>query len=208
MEMGFYNKYLLPKLTDFACGLSVITAERARLAPLAAGEVLEIGIGSGLNLPLYDARKVHRVVGIDPCAALLALTRKRSARLPFPVELMATGADPLGLPSNRFDTAVVTFTLCSIADAGAALREVRRVLKPDGRLLFLEHGAAPDAGVRRWQRRLTPLWKSLAGGCHLDREMPALIAEAGFVVGPMECGYLSHAPRFAGYCFRGIATPA
>lgn len=206
--MGFYDRYLLPRLIDRACSLDRLRDERAQLAPMAAGDVLEIGIGSGLNLPLYDAAKVQRLIGLDPSRPLLAYARRRSAGLPFAVELIEAGAERIALPSRSVDTVVVTFTLCSIAAPGTALQEMRRVLKPEGRLLFLEHGLAPDAGVRRWQRRLTPFWRTFAGGCHLDRDMPALIRAAGFRIDRIDSKYLPQIPRFAGYGYRGTATPA
>ena len=205
--MGFYDKYLLPRIIDCSCGMRLVRGARARLAPLASGDVLEIGIGSGLNLPLYDAARVRRVFGIDPSGPMIDYSRKRSAGLIFPVELRLASAEQVALPSDSIDTVVVTFALCSIPDVEAALREMRRVLKPDGKLLFLEHGLAPDSRVRRWQRRLTPLWKTLAGGCHLDRDIPALIVAAGFRIDNLDKKYLPRVPRFAGYGYRGIASP-
>ncbi len=206
--MGIYNNYLLPRLTDCACRRKTIGEQRARLAPLAQGEVLEVGIGSALNLEFYAAERVRRVIGLDPSAPLLALARRRAAGLPFRTSLLMGCAEAIALPDASVDTVVVTFTLCSIADVDAGLREMRRVLRPGGRFLFLEHGLAPDPGVRRWQHRLTPLWRRFAGGCHLNRDVPSLITRAGFAIEAVDSGYLPRAPRFAGYCFRGTAVPA
>jgi ubiquinone/menaquinone biosynthesis C-methylase UbiE len=190
-----------------ACGMPLVRAQRQRIVPLASGEVVELGIGSGLNLPLYDPARVTRLVGIEPSVPLLERARHAARGAPFPVECLPASAERMPLPSRSADTAVVTFSLCSIGDVAAALAETRRVLRPGGTLLFLEHGLAPEENVRRWQRRLDPLWGRVAGGCHLSRDIPALVVAAGFRPAELDAGYLDGAPRFAGYLYRGVFRP-
>lgn len=202
--MQLYERYILPHLIDFACGMGEVMQARAALVPQAHGRVLEIGIGSGLNLAFYDAQKVSAIVGVDPSAAMQKLARKRSARIAIPVEMIALELGQIQAADASFDSIVCTFTLCSITDAVAALRDMRRVLKPAGRLLFCEHGLAPDAAVAHWQRRLTPYWKPLAGGCHLDRDIPALLAAGGFHVQQLQTGYLK-GPKPMTYVYSGWA---
>jgi ubiquinone/menaquinone biosynthesis C-methylase UbiE len=166
--------------------------------------VLEIGIGSGLNLGFYDPQRVEVVVGVDPSAAMQRLARERAARCQVQVEMIALELGQIQAADASFDDIVCTFTLCTIPDAVSALREMRRVLKPSGRLLFCEHGLAPDLPVVRWQKRLTPLWKPLAGGCHLDRDIPALIGAGGFHIRELSTGYLK-GPRPMTHVYRGWA---
>lgn len=202
--MQLYDRYILPHLIDFACGLGEVMKTRAQIVPLAQGRVLEIGIGSGLNLAFYDAGKVSAIVGVDPSAEMQQLARQRAARIAIPVEMIALELGQIQASAASFDSIVCTFTLCSIPDAVAALQEMRRVLKPGGRLLFCEHGLAPDANVVRWQHRLTPYWKPLAGGCHLNRDIPALLEAGGFKVGRLHSGYL-RGPKPMTYVYRGWA---
>ena len=159
------------------------------------------------SLPFYDAAKVERVIGLDPAEAMLTRSRRRSAALPFPVEYLALEGEHIPLAPESIDSVLVTYTLCTIAEPIAALEGMRRVLKPGGRLIFCEHGKAPDAAVHRWQRRLTPLWRRIAGGCRLERDIPALIAAAGFRIDAIETMYLPGTPRFAGFNFWGTAAP-
>lgn len=202
--MRVYDRYILPHLIDFACGMGVVMKVRSQLVPLAQGRVLEIGIGSGLNLSFYDPQRVEVVVGVDPSAAMQRLARERAARCQVPVEMIAVELGQIRAADASFDDIVCTITLCTIPDAIAALREMRRVLKPGGRLLFCEHGLAPDLPVVRWQKRLTPLWKPLAGGCHLDRDIPALIGAGGFHIRELSTGYLK-GPRPMTHVYRGWA---
>ncbi len=204
--MNPYQRYVLPKMIDIACGMGAVMKLRAQIVPQATGEVLEIGIGSGLNLAFYDPNKVTSITGVDPAAQMQALARTRADGIDIPVEIIAVDVHGIHAPSNRFDTIVMTFTLCSIADPIAALTEMARVLKPNGRLLFCEHGLAPDLTVERWQHRLTPLWKPLAGGCHLDRNIPALLAAGSFSVEALSEQYLS-GPRALTYMYSGWARP-
>ena len=202
--MGLYDRHVLPHLIDFACGMGTVMKARSQIVPLAKGRVLEIGIGTGLNLSFYDPQRVDLVVGVDPSADMQHLARDRAARCQVPVEMIALELGQIQAEDASFDDIVCTFTLCTIPDALAALSEMRRVLKPGGRLLFCEHGLAPDLPVVRWQRRLTPVWKPLAGGCHLDRDIPALIEAGGFHIRQLDTGYLK-GPRPMTHVYRGWA---
>lgn len=202
---SFYERRILPRLLDLAMRNKEAARFRARLVPRARGLTLEIGIGSGLNLPFYS-NGLERLVGIDPSEALLAMARKRACEAAFPVELARRSGESLPFPDSSVDTVVFTFALCTIPDPGKALREARRVLKPSGELLFAEHGLAPDEAVRRWQRRLNPLWRRLAGGCHLDRRIDRLIAGSGFRVAEVETAY-AKGPRPMSYVYLGRGLP-
>ncbi|MBH0065825.1 class I SAM-dependent methyltransferase [Psychrobacter sp. SZ93C1] len=202
--MNPYERYVLPKLIDVACSAGNVMKARSKIVPQALGEVLEVGIGSGLNLPFYDAKRVSSIVGIDPAAQMHTLARKRASDISIPVEVIAVDVQGIHADTDRFDTIVMTFTLCSIDDPVSALQEMARVLKPDGRLLFCEHGLAPDLSVERWQHRLTPFWKPIAGGCHLDRDIPALIRAGGFAIDELSQAYLP-GPRPMSYVYSGVA---
>ena len=188
--MGIYEKYLLPRVVNFTCGLKPMTRQRQKIVPLAEGRVLEIGIGSGLNLPFYTPGRIKHLWGLDPSPQMWALARKELSKLDFKVDFIEAPAEDIPLDDGAVDTIVVTYTLCTIPDAHAALAEARRVLKPDGRLLFCEHGLAPDENVRRWQNRLNPLWKQIGGGCNLNRPIPKLMDQAGFAIRGMQTMYL------------------
>jgi ubiquinone/menaquinone biosynthesis C-methylase UbiE len=184
-----YGTLVLPRLIHFAMTREEMTRLRAANVPAARGAVLEVGIGSGLNLPFYTSG-VTRVYGVDPSAELLAMARERATAAPFPVELVHGSADRIALGDASVDTVVATWSLCSIANASDALREMGRVLKPGGAFIFVEHGLAPDAGVRKWQNFLTPLWRPLTGGCHLNRKMDDLVRGAGFTITELRTAYL------------------
>ncbi|MGH8454183.1 MAG: class I SAM-dependent methyltransferase [Nevskiales bacterium] len=204
--MSFYEKHVLPYLIDLACGIRPVRRQRQKLVPLASGKVLEVGIGTGLNLPHYDAALVERIWGLDPALEMHSLAAKRVARSGLPVQLVGLSAEKIPMADHSFDTVLLTYTLCSIADPVTALREMRRVLKPGGQLLFCEHGQAPDASVRRWQDRLTPVWSRIAGNCHLNRAVPQLLEASGFRTERMETLYLP-GPRPLTYNYWGIARP-
>ena len=201
--MGWYETRVLPKLIDTACSQKPMTALRARYVPQATGEVLEIGIGSGLNLAHYSD-VATRITGLDPAPALTGLARERARAIGQPVDLLQVSGESIPADDARFDSLVCTWTLCSIPNVYAALREMRRVLKPGGRLYFVEHGHSPDPGVARWQRRIEPLWKKIGGGCHLTRSADALIGDAGFRIRELDSGY-QPGPRFAAYMVHGVA---
>jgi len=203
--MNLYDRYLLPTLIDVLCGIKPVQRQRAKIVPRAQGRVLEIGIGTGRNLPFYDKSRLQQLYGLDPAAQMHPKARQRMLDAGLEVELLELPAEKIPMADASFDTVITTFTLCTIPDAVAALREMRRVLKPDGVLLFCEHGTAPDASVRRWQDRLTPLWKPLAGGCHLNRDIPALLREGGFRIVDMEQLYLP-GPRPLTYNYWGSAV--
>ncbi|MDW3715189.1 MULTISPECIES: class I SAM-dependent methyltransferase [Pseudomonas] len=202
--MGFYDRHVLPRLIDYACGMGEVMKTRSKIVPQAEGRVLEIGIGTGLNLGFYDPAKVQVVIGVDPAAQMQALARQRADAIAIAVETIALELGEIQAGDASFDSIVCTFTLCTIPDAAAALKEMRRVLKPGGRLLFAEHGLAPDAAVVRWQHRLTPLWKPFAGGCHLNRDIPRLIEAGGFAIRELHTGYLQ-GPRPMTFVYRGWA---
>ncbi len=206
--MSLYDKHVLPHLINWGCGLGAMTEQRQRIVPRARGKVLELGVGSGLNLPWYDASQVESVVGVDPTEALLVLAEPRAAASPFPVRLLAESAEKVPLESQSFDTVLLTFTMCTIPDLDAALAEMHRLLKPDGQLLFSEHGRSPDAHIRRWQDRINPLWGRVAGGCNINRPIDKLIDAAGFRIAEIDAGYLPKVPlKIAGYQYVGVAVP-
>ena len=206
--MGFNDRHILPKVLHMACGTKPVRYQRRKVVPLAEGRVLEIGIGSGLNLPFYDPGKVDEVIGLDPSEEMLGYARRTSETLPFTVEYLALEGERIPLERDSVDTVLVTYTLCTIPDAVIALEGMRRVLKPDGRLIFCEHGDAPDEAVRRWQRRLNPMWGRIGGGCHLNRKIPDLIESAGFRIDDLDSMYLPGTPRFAGFNYWGTARAA
>jgi len=203
--MGFYTNRILPTLIDLSMRNKQLRPYRERVVGAAEGRVLEVGIGSGRNLLLYPAR-VERVIGLDPSPQLLAMAREAARVTERDIELLEGGAAAIPLEKASVDTVVSTWSLCSIADAPRALSEMRRVLKPGGRFLFVEHGRAPDAGVRWWQDRLTPIWKRLGGGCHLNRAIADLISRAGFHIERLHTGYM-RGPNPMAYMFEGSARP-
>jgi len=204
---SLYDRFVLPRLLKCACSAPPIMKQRAKVVPLAEGRVLELGIGMGLNLGLYDPAKVESVTGVDPAAELRAIAEAAPRDLRLTVKVEDGTAEALPFEAATFDCVVCTFTLCSVHTPAAALIEARRVLKPGGRFLYCEHGLAPDAGVQVWQRRIEPIWKRMAGGCHLTRPITAAIAAAGFTVRRSDGMYLPRAPRIAGWSEWGEAAP-
>lgn len=207
MIRAWYDQTVLPALIELACGQSSVEEQRRALIPQAQGRVLEIGFGTGLNLPFYDRARVQSLAGVDPSPAMRPRAEPRAREAGFPVTLLTAAAEDLPVPDAAFDTAVSTYTLCSVADPAAALRRLRRALKPGGTLLFSEHGLSPDASVRRWQRRLDRAWPSVAGGCHLTRDIPALLREAGFELLDLRQQYLP-GPRPWTWHSSGRALPS
>lgn len=205
MSDNWYDRHILPYLLDIACGVKPVRRQREKVVPLAEGRVLEIGIGTGLNMPYYDRAKVTQIVGLDPALQMHHLARKRIARAGLDVALVGLSAEKIAYADASFDSVLMTYTLCSIPDPLAALNEIRRVLKPGGKLIFCEHGRAPDESVRRWQDRLTPQWKKFAGGCHLNRDIPALLVGAGFACSDLQTRYLP-GPRPLTFNYWGVAV--
>ena len=202
--MGFYQDQIVPLLINLSMRQKNLVAYRDRIVPAATGRVLEIGIGSGLNLPLYSP-SVQHVIGLDPSPRLLEMARGAQRRN-LPVDFIEGSAEGIPLEKASIDTVVTTWTLCSIPDADRALREMHRVLKPAGRLLFVEHGRAPDPNVVWWQDRLTPIWKRLGGRCHLNRAIGSLIEGAGFQFERLETGYM-RGPKPMAFMYEGSARP-
>jgi ubiquinone/menaquinone biosynthesis C-methylase UbiE len=206
--MGLYDRYILPALLDCACSSKPIQYQRRKIAPKASGVVLEMGFGSGPNLALYDPAKVTAVYALEPSQGMLSRARKAAAASPLPIQILHERAEDLSIGPSCVDTVVITYALCTIPDPIAALRGARRALKPDGRLLFCEHGLAPDETVRRTQHRLSPLWSRIAGGCRLNRDIQSLVRAGGFQIEQVETMYLPKTPRFAGFNIWGTARPA
>lgn len=203
--MSFYDTYVLPHLVHLAMRNQRLLPYRERVISAARGRVLEVGIGSGLNLPFYSPQ-VKELIGLERAPLLLAMARDASNRVPLPVTFIEGSAEAIPLDGKSIDTVVTTWTLCTIPAAVQALGEMRRVLRPGGQLLFVEHGLAPDAGVRKWQNWLTPAWKRIGGGCHLNRPIQALIEQAGFSFTRLETGYMP-GPKPMAFLYQGSAGP-
>ncbi|MBL0141121.1 MAG: class I SAM-dependent methyltransferase [Betaproteobacteria bacterium] len=204
MTESWYDRNLLPYLVNLACAGKPIRKQRLKVIPRAQGRVLEVGIGTGLNMPFYDRSRVTAIVGVDPSLRMHRLALERIRRAGIAVEFVGMSAERLHAADASFDTVVSTYTLCSIADPIAALREMRRVLVPGGKLLFSEHGRSPDASVRKWQTRLQPYWSKVSGGCMLDRDIPSLLRAAGFRL-EVQSRYLP-GPRILSYHYWGEAV--
>ena len=204
--MGFYSDRVLPHCIDRACAAKPIGRQREKVVPQAEGRILEVGMGSGLNIPFYTVDKVELVWGLEPSAGMREKARARVEAAPFELRWLDLPGEEIPLHDNSADTVVLTYTLCTIPGWKAALEQMRRVLKPGGRLLFSEHGRAPDDDVRRWQDRIDPLWSRIAGGCHLNRDIPCLLAQGGFNVCQLETMYLPSTPRLAGFTYWGYAA--
>jgi ubiquinone/menaquinone biosynthesis C-methylase UbiE len=202
--MGVYETWIVPRLLDLAMRNRLLDHYRQRTIETARGLVLEVGVGSGLNLPLYGPAVAH-VIAIDPSTELLRLASRRVADARVPVSLLRASAEHVPLADAVFDTIVMTWTLCSIPNPMAALTEMRRVLKPGAQLLFVEHGLSPESQIARWQHWLTPFWKRIGGGCHLDRKMGDLIRSAGFQIDAVETGYM-RGPKPWTFIYQGSAT--
>ncbi|MFD4293657.1 class I SAM-dependent methyltransferase [Rhodococcus sp. NPDC058505] len=202
--MGFYANQVVPRLVDVSCGMSLTGPARERVCAGLRGRVIEIGFGSGLNVRYYpDA--VDSVSAVEPADVGWKLAAPRRAASRVPIERSGLDGQALPFPDDVFDTALSTWTMCTIPDAVAALRELRRVLAPGGTLHFVEHGLAPDEKVRRWQRRFEPIQKTVAGGCHLTRDIPALVRAAGFEIRDLDSFYQEGAPKIMGALSLGVA---
>jgi ubiquinone/menaquinone biosynthesis C-methylase UbiE len=204
---SLYDRCVVPWLITCACSAKPIAYQRRKVVPGATGRVLELGMGSGLNLPFYDPQKVTEVDAVEPSGRLRQRAVAAAREAGVKVDIQDGRAEELPYDAGAFDCVVCTFTLCSVQDPAAALGEARRVLKPGGRLIFCEHGLAPDPDVVKWQRRIEPVWKHIAGGCHLTRPVASAIEAAGFDVTRKETMYLPSTPRWAGWNEWGEATP-
>ena len=202
--MNLYNKYILPKFLNCACGSKPINYQRQKVVPLAKGKVLDIGIGSGLNIPFYNSDKIDIVIGIDPSHELIELAKELANDSKASIELVIGSAESIPYPDNFFDTVLVTYTMCTIPNVAIANKEMWRVLKDDGRLIFCEHGLAPDKKISKWQNRIDPFWGKIAGGCHLNRDIQKLITDAGFSFESLDKMYIPSTPKFAGYNYWGV----
>ena len=204
--MSLYEKYVLPKFLNCACGSKPVARQREKVVPLAEGKVLEIGIGSGLNLPFYDKTKVDEIWGLDPSEELSGMARTVAKQEGMKVNFISSGAEEIPLPDDHFDSVLITYTMCTIPEVIRANTEIRRVLKDQGKMIFCEHGVAPDDNIRKWQKRINPFWGKIAGGCNINRNIPSLIQESGFDIVEMEEMYLPNTPKIAGYNFWGYAV--
>lgn len=200
--MGFYDKYILPCCLDRACAIAPVSKQREKVVPFASGVVLEIGIGSGLNIPFYNPDKVSKIIGVDPDEHIWKRSQKRRAASPLEIERIGLSGEDIPLQDNMADSVVVTYSLCTIPDPIKALGEMKRILKPGGKILFTEHGKAPDAKVHRWQNRIDPIWGKLAGGCHTGRDIPTLFRQAGLEFESLEQGYIP-GPKVLSYNYWG-----
>jgi ubiquinone/menaquinone biosynthesis C-methylase UbiE len=202
--MGFYDDHIVPHLVNLSMRNSQLTPYRERTLAEAEGLVLEIGVGSGVNLPLYTGR-AREIIGLEPHPKLLKMASAKTRQMPS--KLIEGSAESIPVDDDTVDTVVTTWTLCTIPDVATALSEMRRVLKPGGQLLFVEHGLSPDEGVQKWQNRLTPLWRRIAGGCHLNRPMRKLIEDAGFRISRLDTAYMP-GPKLMTYMYEGAARRA
>jgi ubiquinone/menaquinone biosynthesis C-methylase UbiE len=203
--LSFYNKYILPKILNCACASKPINYQRDKIVPLAEGVVLDIGIGSGLNIPFYNKTKIKQLYGLDPSKELLDIAKSVAKKENLEIEFLECGAESIPLPDKSIDNVLITYTMCTIPDVAISNSEIMRILKDDGKLLFCEHGLAPDKNIAKWQKRINPLWSKIAGGCNLNKDIPNLISSSGFKILNMEEMYLPGTPKFAGYNYWGVA---
>ena len=203
--MSFYEKYILPRFLNCACASEPITYQRKKVVPLAEGKILEVGIGSGLNLPFYDKSKIEEIWGIDPSEELNAMAKKVAIEECVNVNFITSSAEDIPFPNDYFDTVLITYTMCTIPSVLQANKEIKRVLKSSGKMIFCEHGVSPDENIKKWQKRLNSIWGKIAGGCNINRNIPMLIKDSGFKIEEMDEMYLPKTPKIAGYNYWGYA---
>jgi len=203
-----YDKYILPYVLNCTCGQKPFIRQRQKLVPIAKGKVLEVGIGSGLNMPYFDTSKISSVVGIDPSEELIQLAEKRIDDSMPDIDFVISKAEEMQFNDNLFDTVLITYTICTVGDVSASLKQIKRVLKSDGQLIFCEHGLAPDEKVVKWQNRINKFWPTISGGCNINKNIPLLIEQAGFAITNMEQMYLPKTPKILGYNYWGTALKA
>jgi len=202
---SLYEKYLLPKMLDCCCSTKPINYQRNKVVPHAKGKILEIGIGSGINIPFYKKSQIEKLYGLDPSEELNHMAHKVASQNSLDVEFLLSGAEEIPLPSNSIDTILITYTLCTIPDLNSSMSEMKRVLKDDGNFLFCEHGIAPDLNIIKWQNRINPVWGKLFGGCSINRDIPDIIQSSGFKLNKLNQMYLPSTPKIVGYNYWGHA---
>ena len=201
-----YEKHLLPKMLDCCCSTKPINYQRNKVDPYAKGKILEIGIGSGINIPFYKKSQIEKLYGLDPSEELNHMALKVANKHNLDVEFLLSGAEEIPLPSNSIDTILITYTLCTIPDLNSSMSEMKRVLKDDGNFLFCEHGIAPDLNIVKWQNRINPVWGKLFGGCSINRDIPDIIQSSGFKLNKLNQMYLPGTPKIVGYNYWGHAS--
>ena len=201
-----YEKHLLPKMLDCCCSTKPINYQRNKVVPYAKGKILEIGIGSGINIPFYKKSQIEKLYGLDPSEELNRMAHKVASQNSLDVEFLLSGAEEIPLPSNSIDTILITYTLCTIPDLNSSMSEMKRVLKDDGNFLFCEHGIAPDLNIVKWQNRINPVWGKLFGGCSINRDIPDIIQSSGFKLNKLNQMYLPGTPKIVGYNYWGHAS--
>ena len=206
MISKLYERHVLPKVLDACCSTKPVNYQRNKIVPYAKGKILEIGIGSGINIPFYNKANVEKIYGLDPSEELNNIAQKKAINNNLEIDFLLNGAEEIPLPSNSMDTILITYTLCTIQDLESSLKEIKRVMKDDGVMLFCEHGIAPDTKVIKWQNRVNPLWGKLFGGCNINRNIPEIIQSSGFTLNSLDQMYLPSTPKIVGYNYWGKAT--
>ena len=206
MISKLYERHVLPKVLDACCSTKPVNYQRNKIVPHAKGKILEIGIGSGINIPFYNKANVEKIYGLDPSEELNNIAQKKAINNNLKIDFLLNGAEEIPLPSNSMDTILITYTLCTIQDLESSLKEIRRVMKDDAVMLFCEHGIAPDENVIKWQNRINPLWGKLFGGCNINRNIPEIIQSSGFTLNSLDQMYLPSTPKIVGYNYWGKAT--
>tara|TARA_E500000331_G_scaffold108848_1_gene105766 strand:+ start:333 stop:956 length:624 start_codon:yes stop_codon:yes gene_type:complete len=206
MLKDLYEKMVLPKLCDKCCGTKPINYQRKKVVPLAKGVVLEVGIGSGLNIPFYNKNNIEKIIGLDPSEELNVLAKRVADDNGIQIDFLINGAEDIDLPDSSVDTILITYTLCTIPNLNKSMSEMKRVLKPGGKFIFCEHGIAPDINIIKWQRRINPIWGIFFGGCNINRNIPKIISESGFNISNLNQMYLPSTPKIVGYNYWGEAN--
>ena len=201
-----YEKYILPKMLDCCCSTKPINYQRNKIVPKASGTILEVGIGSGLNIPFYQKSEIKKVYGLDPSEELCDMAKKTAQNLDISVDFLINGAEEINLKSDTIDTVLITYTMCSIPNINEALKEIKRVMKADAKFIFCEHGIAPDKNIMKWQNRINPLWSKLFGGCNINKDIPEILNTNGFKIKSLDQMYLPNTPKIVGYNYWGQAT--
>ncbi|MBL88103.1 MAG: SAM-dependent methyltransferase [Gammaproteobacteria bacterium] len=205
MISNLYDKFVLPKLLDVCCSTKPINYQRNKIVPNAKGDILEVGIGSGLNIPYYDPKKINKIIGLDPSEELNEMAKENAAKSDINIDILIAGAEEIPLPSNSIDTVLITYTLCTIPNLADSLKEIKRVMKNDAEMIFCEHGIAPDLRIQNWQNKINPLWGKLFGGCNINRDIPKILVNSEFKIQTLEQMYLPSTPKIVGYNYWGLA---